>query len=131
MGWIDKLQTDINNSFNKARAPLAELPAILAFCEANNRPGLSAISLATEIISRLPEMGINTGVNNDGSKNKVLQFVKIISESVVKEIKNNMKVNIPLVTGLIDFAGVGASASGTVAVTGRNVSNKTVAGLPQ
>ena len=116
MGWISKISNDISSSLRKARPPLKELPAILSFCEATERPGLSAISLASAIISRLPEMGIDTGVNPDGSKNKILQFIRILSEEIVKEIKNNAKTTITTRPGNLNFTGM----AGNIPVKGLN-----------
>ena len=116
MGWISKISNDISTSLRKARPPLKELPAILSYCEASERPGLSAISLASAIISRLPEMGIDTGVNPDGSKNKILQFIRILSEEIVKEIKNNAKATISTHPGNVSFTGM----AGNIPVKGLN-----------
>ena len=64
----------------------------MLICEVYQRPGLSASALASSIIKRLPEAGIETGVNNDGSPNKINQIVRIISEEIIQEIKDNARV---------------------------------------
>ena len=80
MSWINKIANGIEKAFSTVRAPLQIIPPILLICEVYQRPGLSAIALASSIIKRLPEAGIETGVNNDGSPNKINQLVRIISE---------------------------------------------------
>lgn len=110
------------------RAPAPSIPPILLLCEIMNRPGLSAMSLTSAVISRLPEIGIETGANPDGSANMVNQFVKIFSEELVKEIKNNAVVNCAMPPGALNITGVSAGVGGG-AVTASNSGFSEVKGL--
>lgn len=110
------------------RTPAPPIPPILLLCEIMNRPGLSAMALAAAIISRLPEIGIETGVNPDGSANMVTQFVKVFSEELVNEIKNNAVVNCAMPPGALNITGVAAGVGGG-AVTASNASFSEVKGL--
>ncbi len=89
MGWIESIAQGITKTFDAIRPAFPAIPAILLVCEVSKRPGLSAIALTSAVIRRLPEAGIETGVNCDGSPNKIGGFVKILCEEIVNEIKTN------------------------------------------
>lgn len=131
MSWINKIADSIEKAFSTVRAPLQIIPPILLICELYQRPGLSAIALASSIIKRLPEAGIETGVNNDGSPNKINQFVRILSEEIIQEIKDNARVTCVVESGTINSLGTGANAGGPVVVTSVNTIPINVMGIIQ
>lgn len=107
MAWIKQIADGINTAF-KAIRPLPQvIPALLLICEIKNRPGLSAIALTTAIIRRLPEAGVDTGVNPDGTPNIVLKVIRICCEEIVKELKDNARITCVLNTGHIASAANG------------------------
>ena len=120
MSWINTIAQGIENAFKAVRPPLQSIPPLLLLCEVFQRPGLSAIALTSAIIRRLPEAGIETGVNADGSPNKINQFVRVLCEEIVTEIKDNAKVTCVLQPGTINSIGTGANAGGPVVVTSYN-----------
>lgn len=120
MSWITSIANGIEAAFSAVRPALQMIPPLLLICEVKNRPGLSAIALTSAIIRRLPEAGIETGVNNDGSPNKINQFVRIMCEEMVKEIKDNAKVTCVIEPGIINSLGAGANAGGPVVVNSVN-----------
>lgn len=129
MAWIKQIADGINNAF-KAIRPLPQIiPALLLICEIENRPGLSAIALATAIIRRLPEAGINTGVNPDGSPNVVLKFIRILSEEIVREFKDNARITCALKPENLTTVGVGANAGGEVTVMSKNIAAVLIEGI--
>lgn len=101
----------------------------MLLCEIMNRPGLSAISLTSAIIARLPEAGIYTGTGKDGKENMVNQFVKIVSEELIKEIHDNAVVQGAIEMGQITITGEGGNAGGPVVITGRNINTPEINGL--
>lgn len=105
MMWITKISDFIKDKFNFVRAALPSIPPVLLICEAEQRPGLSAIALTTAIIQRLHEANIITGVNPDGTANKIGQFIRIFSEELVSEIQNNACVDMALNTGDVTITG--------------------------
>ena len=131
MSWINKIANGIEKAFSTVRAPLQIIPPILLIPELYQRPGLSAIALASSIIKRLPEAGIETGVNNDGSPNKINQFVIILSEEIIQEIKDNARVTCVVESGTINSLGTGANAGGPVVVTSVNTIPINVMGIIQ
>lgn len=54
---IDKLAELINKSVNTARKPATSVPPFYTTIEGMMRPGVSAISLTSNIITRLGEIG--------------------------------------------------------------------------
>ena len=120
MSWINTIAQGIENAFKAVRPALQSIPPLLLLCEVFQRPGLSAIALTSAIIRRLPEAGIETGVNADGSPNKINQFVRVLCEEVIKEIKDNAKVTCVLQPGTINSIGTGANAGGPVVGTSYN-----------
>ena len=100
--------------------PVNTIPPLLLLCEIVNRPGLSAISLASSIIQRLQNLGIPTGPNPDGSENLICQSVYAMSQSIVDEIHDHGVVELPLQPGSISITGIGGNAGGPVTVTGYN-----------
>ena len=120
MSWINTIAQGIENAFKAVRPALQSIPPLLLLCEVFQRPGLSAIALTSAIIRRLPEAGIETGVNADGSPNKINQFVRVLCEEIVTEIKDNAKVTCVLQPGTINSIGTGANDSGPVVVTSYN-----------
>ena len=120
MSWINTIAQGIENAFKAVRPALQSIPPLLLLGEVFQRPGLSAIALTSAIIRRLPEAGIETGVNADGSPNKINQFVRVLCEEIVTEIKDNAKVTCVLQPGTINSIGTGANAGGPVVVTSYN-----------
>ena len=89
---IDKLSELIKTTINTARKPESDLAPLLTTIEGMMRPGMSAISLTANIVSRLGEAGINTGTLPDGSEPQITKVIRIISEELIKEVQLNMKV---------------------------------------
>ena len=121
MMWIDKISEGIKSAFSHVRPPLLAIPPILLICEANSRPGLSAIALTSAIIRRLPEAGILTGVNPDGSPNIICKFVRILVEEFIKEFQNNASVNASLGPSKLDIKGAAVGPAGPMPVSATNI----------
>lgn len=132
MNWINNIAKTIDKAFNVARPKLNKVIApILLICEVKNRPGLSAIALASAVIKRLSEAGIETGVNADGTPNKVNKFVRIFSEEIVKEFKDNAQITCALESGVVSSLGTGANSGGPVVVKSVNTFPINIYGLLQ
>lgn len=129
MSWIESISSGIDKVFSAVRPPLKALPALFLLCELQNRPGLSAIALAAAIIKRLPEAGIETGLNPDGSANKICQLVRIASEEIVKEIKDNARVTAVMPPGNVQSVGTGGNAGGAVTIVSTNTTVSSMLGL--
>lgn len=121
MAWIENIAKSIGDVFDKCRKPLAAIPTILLLCEIANRPGLSAIALASAIISRLGEAGIISELNPDGTQNKICKLIRIMCEEIVNEIHNNGRVTVGLNTGAVVSVGQGSNAGGSMVVRSQNL----------
>lgn len=129
MSWIENISNGIEKAFSAVRPALKFIPPLLLLCEIKSRPGLSAIALTTAIIRRLPEAGIKTEKNPDGSDNKINQFVRIIAEETIKEIKDNARVTTVIEPGSVITNGSGANAGGPVVVISTNTMVSQVLGI--
>ncbi len=89
---IDKLSELIKTTISTARKPTLDLAPLLTTIEGTMRPGMSAISLTANIVSRLGEAGIDTGTLPDGSEPQITKVVRIFCEEWIKEVQLNMKV---------------------------------------
>lgn len=129
MSWIENISSSIEKIFSKVRPALSSIPPLLLLCELKNRPGLSAIALTAAIIQRLPEVGIETGLNNDGSPNKITGMVRVMVEEIIKEIKDNGVVNAVIEPGSVVTTGTGANAGGPVTIVSTNTIVSSMLGL--
>ena len=128
MGWIDKISNTISNMFKLARKPFPTIPPELLLCNVLQKPGLSAALLASAIIARLPEMGLDTGKNKDGSENKINQFVRILSEEIVNHFRDNANIQCVISPESLTITGTGGNAGGPVQIMGYNIAGVTVNG---
>ena len=120
MSWINTIAQGIENAFNAVRPALKSIPPLLLLCEVVQRPGLSAIATIGSIIKRMPEAGIETGVNPCGAPNVNNKLIRIVCEEVIKEIKDNAKVTCVIAPKSINSIGIGSNASGSIVVKSYN-----------
>ena len=120
MSWINTIAQGIEKAFNTVRPALKSIPPLLLLCEVVQRPGLSAIATIGSIIKRMPEAGIETGVNPCGAPNVNNKLIRIVCEEVIKEIKDNAKVTCVIAPKSITSIGTGANASGPIVVKSYN-----------
>ena len=120
MSWINTIAQGIEKAFNTVRPALKSIPPLLLLCEVVQRPGLSAIATIGSIIKRMPEAGIETGVNPCGAPNVNNKLIRIVCEEVIKEIKDNAKVTCVIAPKSITSIGIGSNASGPIVVKSYN-----------
>ena len=120
MSWINTIAQGIENAFKAVRPALQSIPPLLLLCEVFQRPGLSAIATTGSIIKRMPEAGIETGVNPCGAPNVNNKLIRIVCEEVIKEIKDNAKVTCVIAPKSITSIGIGSNASGPIVVKSYN-----------
>lgn len=109
------------NVIEQARKPMTYIPAALLVCSAINRPGLSVMAVASNIIRRQTEAGAPIGPSADGSPNIAERMERIRVEEIFKAIKLDANVQIGLPIGSMQFTGTGANAGGPVTVQGFNI----------
>lgn len=118
---IEGICNKIQNAIDKARAPIATIPAIFLICSAISRPGLSAMLIAANIIRRQGEAGAPFGIAPDGTAN-VMEAMEVIRiEELVKAIKMDSRVQAAIPIGGVMSVTTGANAGGPVTCTGTNI----------
>lgn len=131
MDWISNITENIERVISTSRTPAQTVPVMPLYCESELRSGLSATLIASKIISRLPDVGVPTGNNPDGSENVVNKVIKILCEEVVNAIKEDGVVMISVPPMKISVTASGGNAGGPVVVTGYNSSPTLIKGVMQ
>lgn len=111
MTTIKKIADTISNAINSLRPPQSALPAILVVCSAINRPGLSAIELASRVISKQKKSGVAYGPMPDGAQNGYETMIRIFAEEIVQMFKMKSRVQTATPIGGVQVQ-VGASGTG-------------------
>ena len=91
---IQSICDSITKLINAARTPLNTIPAAILVCSAINRPGLSPMLIASNIIRRQSEAGAPFGAAADGSANIAEAMERIRVEEMVKALKMDAKVQV-------------------------------------
>ena len=131
MDWILQISDNLNEVLDNARPPFQKIPALPLQAESSMRPGLSADVLASKIISRLPDIGLPTGPNPDGSRNVINDLIKIMCEEIVKSIKNDSLVLVTIPSGTVKITATGGNVGGPVLSTGQNWNIPEIKGIVQ
>lgn len=118
---IQSICDSISKLITTARTPLAVIPSAILVCSAINRPGLSPMLIAANIIRRQSEAGAPFGPAADGGANIAEAMERIRVEEIIKALKMDAKVQVGIPIGAIRFVGNGMSPTGPVTVTGFNV----------
>lgn len=110
----------IGDLISKVRAPMAQIPAVLIACSAIQRPGLSAMVTASNIIRRQAEAGAYFGPLADGSRNieEAMEVIRV--EEIFKAIKEEMSIQGSIAPGAATLTGTAATAGGPAPVTVTN-----------
>lgn len=126
---LDSIARAMKEAFNKMKTPAEVLPATLLYCTAMKRPGISASETAAKIIADNAALGIETGLNPDGSENVVNQYTYNLTKHIFDEIKRNAVVQVAIPVGSIMVEATGANAGGPVVCVGSNKITTTLKGI--
>ena len=118
---IQAISKAIEKAITAARAPLTKIPAVILVCSAIQRPGLSAKTIAANIIRRQTEAGAPVGRAKDGSQNIAEAMEVIRVEEIVKALKMDARVDVALPLGALQVAGTVETAAGPGTFNGTNV----------
>lgn len=118
---VESICDKINSLISIVRKPLNAIPAALIVCGAINRPGLSPMLIAARIIRRQTEAGAFSGPLSDGSANIMEAMERVRIEEIVNAIKSDLRVEVGIPIGGIQFQGTGANAAGPVEIAGFNI----------
>lgn len=111
----------ISNAIDKIRVPFTYIPATILVCSAVQRPGLSSMVIASNIIKRQTEAGAPFGPSADGSANVAEAMERIRVEEMVKALKMDSRIQVGIPIGGITIQATGGNAGGPVTVTGFNI----------
>ena len=126
---LETILNSIHSTLNKLKTPAKILPALLLYCTAIKRPGLSAAQIASRVISNNARLGINTGTNPDGSPNVVNEYTYNIVKTIVDAIAEEGVVHVAIPAGSLMIQVTGANAGGPVVSVGTNTTNTIAYGL--
>ena len=113
----------LDKALDSARRRVGLLSAFLVYVTAYQRPGLSKIKIASEIIADNAPLGINTGQMPDGTDNVVNEYVSNVVEKIVDSLKDDALVECVIPAGSIVVEATGGNAGGPVEAVGTNINN--------
>ena len=126
---IQKISEWVEKAISKSRTPLTVIPSIILVCSAVQRPGLSAKSIAANIIRRQSEAGAPVGRAKDGSQSisEAMEVIRV--EEIVKAIKMDARIDAAIAPGSIQVAGTVQTAAGPGTFTGTNINIPSLNGI--
>ena len=111
---VQEICNRIEKLISTVRIPLPSVPAILIACSVIQRPGLSAMMMASDIIRRQAEAGAYFGKLPDGSDNIMEAMERIRCEVIVNAIKNDLKIETSITPGSIIIQNADGSSGSNV-----------------
>lgn len=126
---IAQIASTIEKLLTMARAPLITIPAILLVCSAIQMPGLSAKTIAANIIKRQGEAGAPMGAAADGSQNISESMEVIRVEEMIKGLKTMARIDAAIPMGSIQVAGTVQTSAGPGTFSGMNINNVGIFGI--
>jgi hypothetical protein len=126
---IQEIASTIEKLISKARTPLTIIPSILLVCSAIQMPGISAKTIAANIIKRQGEAGAPMGSAADGSQNisEAMEVIRV--EELIKGLKQMARIDSAIPIGGIQVAGTVQTAAGPGTFTGMNINNSNIFGI--
>ncbi len=126
---IQEIASAIEKLLTQARAPLTMIPSILLVCSAIQMPGVSAKSIAANIIKRQGEAGAPLGAAADGSQNisEAMEVIRV--EEIVKGFKQMGRIDSAIPIGALQVAGTVQTAAGPGTFQGFNINNASIFGI--
>jgi hypothetical protein len=105
------------------------IPSILLVCSAIQMPGVSAKSIAANIIKRQGEAGAPLGAAADGSQNisEAMEVIRV--EEIVKGFKQMGRIDSAIPIGALQVAGTVQTAAGPGTFQGFNINNAGIFGI--
>jgi hypothetical protein len=126
---IQSIANTIEKLLTSVRVPLTTIPSILLVCSAIQMPGLSAKTVAANIIKRQGEAGAPFGAAADGSQNVSEAMEVIRVEEIYKGLKGGARIDAGLCPGSIQVAGTVQTAAGPGTFQGTNINSTNIYGI--
>lgn len=116
LGTIQTMAGIFKNLF-KPPIPLQPISKEIILVGSKFRTGLSSIDIASKIIERKKEIGVDIGSLASGGKNIDLQMEKIRVEEIIDALLTKAKIEVAIPPGTT-IQGTGANAGGPILVVG-------------
>ena len=113
--------------FEENRVKIPKL-GIFQILLAKFRPGLDSDVISSDIISKFNKIGIPSGALEGGQTNVMEEYTRVVTESIVDAIQNDMRVDVAVDQGMTVVAS-GGNAGGPVVTTGTNPTPHTGTGV--
>lgn len=110
---------------NRVKIPRLGIFQILL---AKFRPGLDSDTISSDVISKFNRIGIPSGALEGGQTNVMEEYTRVLSDSIVDAIQNDMRVDIAVDQGMTVVAS-GGNAGGPLVATGANPAPHTGTGV--
>ena len=111
----DRITNELEELFNKNIPRFPQLPTPLLAFGAENRPGLNAKRITSDIISQFPKAGIDPG------DNVWEKFTNLLVNTIVDAIVYDAKIQVGIKPNGIQMISQGANAGGPIIVVGQNI----------
>lgn len=112
------------------RNPLSIIPSIVTICSLMQRPGLSVIISASNIIKSQACFGAPTGNLPDGSPNMMNSLITEIVKEIFRALREDGVIQTSIAPGDIVITATGGNAGGPVTCVGTSLSpSKPILGL--
>lgn len=118
---IEKICDSINGLFGMAKKVSPKISEYLLACSLMNKPGLSTIVSASNVVKAMSKLGIPTGKNPDGTPNLIVATVIEVFDELFRALREDASVQTIITPGSMKFLGVGANAGGPMTVEGVNI----------
>ena len=128
---ISSIVNTVTNTLEASKIPASILPPQLLKCTALQRPGLSAIKIASEIIRNNRALDIDTDENPDGSPNLINEYTYNIVKTFVDAIKNDASVQAVIPSGAMSIFAKGENGGGPLIGRGYNLFDSISNGIIQ
>ena len=120
----DRIASELEEIFGEKKIPpFPQIPTALLAFGAENRPGLNAKRITSDIISQFSKVGIENG------DNVWEKYTNLLVNTIVDAIVYDAKVSVGIKPSEINVIGTGGNAGGPIVTTGYNITPVSANGL--
>lgn len=117
---IASISSRINDMFSFSRKPAPQVPGPLISIGGKQKPSLSTIQSAMNVIEELKKHGIPTDAMPDGSENKTMAFLIAIFDEIYRALREDANIQVAYGPGAITLMTTGANSGGPMISQGIN-----------
>ena len=128
---LEILSSELMSIIESIRPPAQTIPHLFLLCEVLHRSGISGSLLFAKTVARLGMIDIPTDTNPDGTYNKIIAFLKIVTEEIVNSIKDDAVTVNTIAASNLSFTTSGGNAGGGAVINVINNANTQYKGVVQ